>query len=44
MDTKVVIMMMALAVLQMGVAALQIVREVLGLRRDTKQDGEEDDA
>jgi hypothetical protein len=34
-------MMMALVALQMGVAALQIAREILGLRRDT-QDEDED--
>jgi hypothetical protein len=30
-------MMMALAALQMGVAVLQIVREILGLRRDAEE-------
>jgi cell division protein FtsL len=41
MDAKVVILMMALAVLQMGVAALQIAREIIGLRRDTQDDDED---
>jgi hypothetical protein len=41
-DGKVIILMMALAVLQMGVATLQIVREVLGLHRDAQD--EDDDA
>jgi hypothetical protein len=31
-------MMMALAALQMGVAVLQIAREILGLHRDTQDD------
>ena len=41
MDPKVTIMLMGLAVLQMGVATLQIIREVLGLRQDAEED--EDD-
>jgi hypothetical protein len=40
-DAKVIIMMMVLAALQMGVAFLQIVREALGLRRDSQDDDDE---
>jgi hypothetical protein len=38
MDPNVAIMMMALAALQMGVAGLQIIREILALRRDAQDD------
>lgn len=44
MDAKVIVMMMALAALQMGVATLQIIRELLGLRRDAQEGEEADDA